>query len=78
MDEATRQRLYLEGLRLIEEAFNTLREPLDIDEQAGEERPEVQLALQLTAARNNLRELIRNGNAKVLQERKAAARPRSK
>jgi hypothetical protein len=54
MNEETRQRQYVEGLRLIEQAFDTLREPLGIDEQPGENRPEVQVALQLTAARDKL------------------------
>jgi hypothetical protein len=56
--EAIRQRRYIEGLRLIEEAFNTLREPLNIDEEESVERPEVQIALQLTGTRDKLSELI--------------------
>lgn len=58
MNEETRQRQYANGLRLIEEAFNTLREPLNIDEQDGMDRPEMQIALQLTGARDKLYQLI--------------------
>ena len=57
MNEETRQRHYVNGLRLIEEAFNTLREPLSVDEQDGVDRPEVQIALLLTEARDKLYQL---------------------
>jgi hypothetical protein len=58
MNEETRQRKYLDGLRLICEAFDTLREPLNVDERDSVFRPEVQVAYQLTESRDKLRELI--------------------
>jgi hypothetical protein len=58
MNEEIRQQRYVDGLRLIEEAFDTLREPLNIDEQDSVHRPESRLAYQLTDVRDKLHELI--------------------
>jgi hypothetical protein len=58
MNEETRQRKYLDGLRLVEEAFDTLREPLNVDEQDSVLRAEAQIAYQLTQVRDKLHELI--------------------
>jgi hypothetical protein len=58
MNEQQRQRQYIKGLELVVEAFNTLREPLDIDAQDSVLRSEAQIGFQLMQARDSLRELI--------------------
>jgi hypothetical protein len=58
MNEAARQRKYVKGLRLIEEAFTVLRGPLEIDDKESPARDEVYVAQCLAKARDALHTII--------------------
>jgi hypothetical protein len=58
MTEEIRQRQYIKGMRLLSEAFDTLREPLDIDEQPEIEREEAKIASLINGAREQMDALI--------------------
>jgi hypothetical protein len=58
VDEQIRQRELIRGRKLLCEAFDVLREPLDIDEQDSIIRPEVRVAFFITEARELLYDVI--------------------
>lgn len=58
MDEQIRQRELLKGYKLLCDAFDVLREPLDLDERDGIHRPEVKLAFFIMEAKDRLYDII--------------------
>jgi hypothetical protein len=67
MDEQERQRRYVKGLGLLDQAFESLRDALEIDDKDDVGRPELQIALLLRDARDQLHELTIEGQPRGIK-----------
>ena len=58
MNTDTQHKEYMKGLKLIAEAFDILREPLELDEKPEIWREEAQVGLHIIKARDKLRSIV--------------------